>query len=172
MEKMLAAQAVEIVHTREMRLSILDSSSMRPSQLHNAMHPRVSRGPAAHATPWMHAYPWEPVMRWWSRFPTLRRWSRRDMHAGGCALFPRGDDTGPPYPPWLLSTPAICYRLMNLRLWEWTCGNRSARDVKHERECLTFAEGRLFLRSKVFFYGGHSNSLCFECYLGGMRWRD
>lgn len=86
-------------HARDEALHRPDSSSMRPSQLHNAMHPRVSRGPAAHATPWMHAYPWEPVMRWWSRFPTLRRWSRRDIHDGGCAFFPRGDDTGPPGTP-------------------------------------------------------------------------
>lgn len=34
------------------------------------------REPVAHAAQRMgHAYPWEPVMRWWSRFPTLRRWN-------------------------------------------------------------------------------------------------
>lgn len=102
--KSLTAQTntVEIVHTREIRPSSSpDSSSVRPSQLHNAMHPRASRGPAAHATPWMNAYPWEPVMRWWSRFPTLRRWLREGMYmlVGVLLFFPWGwyGSTGTPH---------------------------------------------------------------------------
>lgn len=134
------------------------------------MHPCASKRPAAHATPWMQRVPMgtsnEMVVtvshpakvvtagyvRWWVRFP-LRR-----------------DDTGPLDPPWLLSTPAICYRSMNQRWWEWTCGNRSARDVRRERGCLTLAKGRLFLSLQRGFCGDHS-SLRFECYLGGMRRR-
>ena len=35
-------------------------------------------GPVAHATtPCVHAYPWEPVMRWWSRFPSPCEGGRR-----------------------------------------------------------------------------------------------
>ena len=35
-------------------------------------------GPVAHATtPCVHAYPWEPIMRWWSRFPSPCEGGRR-----------------------------------------------------------------------------------------------
>ena len=72
-------------------------------------------------------------MRWWSRFPSLRRWNGRGCArwdaAGGWLLFSMGMIRGPPDPPSPLSTTAICYAFdgqaiyANLGLWEPKCPN-------------------------------------------------
>lgn len=82
MEKSLVVQTMEIVHTREM--NVRTAACVR--------HNYIMRCTLAHLRDLRrtrprecNVYPWEPVMRWWSRFPTLRRWLRRDMYVGGCA---------------------------------------------------------------------------------------
>lgn len=130
MEKSFAAQAVEIVHTREMRLSTVRTAAVAAAC---ARHNYIMRCTLAYPEDLRrtrprecYAYPWEPVMRWWSRFPTLRRWVHGGVHAGGCALFPRGDDTGPPSPPVAFVNtsnmlPLDEPMLMRVDLWEPKC---------------------------------------------------
>lgn len=52
--------------------------------------------------------------------------ARRDVHAGGCALLSRGDDTGPPEPPMAFVNtsnmlPLDEPSLMRMDLWEPKC---------------------------------------------------
>jgi len=105
----------EIVHTREMRLSSLRSAAAR------ARHNYIMRCTLARPKDLRRTRPRE-------RTRSVPMGTSNEMvvtvshpakvvagmcRAGGCALPPSRGDTGPPNPPQLLSTPAICYRSMN-----------------------------------------------------------
>jgi len=105
----------EIVHTREMRLSSVRSAAAC------ARHNYIMRCTLARPEDLRRTRPRE-------RTRSVPMGTSNEMvvtvshpakvvagmcHAGGCALLPGRGDTGPPNPPQLLSTPAICYRSMN-----------------------------------------------------------
>jgi len=149
----------EIVHTREMRLSSVRSAAAC------ARHNYIMRCTLARPEDLRRTRPRE-------RTRSVPMGTSNEMvvtvshpakvvagmcHAGGCALLPGRGDTGPPNPPQLLSTPAICYRSMNRADESGPVGTEVA---------VTFERYLTFARRYVSFCAARelpSDSVCLEC---------